>query len=486
MTIRLLCLFLFVATTTFAQEGYKLDFKVKGLKDTTVYLGFHYWEGTYIKDTARVDQQGKVTFTGKKPLNQGIYFLVVKNKKDNSRIFDFVVGKDQQWSLETDIQDYKFKVTGDEDNRLFAEHVELNTSLQKQAEPYIKILRDSTLKPEQKKEANEEFRKIKDKLIAYQNEVIAKHPGTVTSKLFLATKEIVVPDPPRKADGSIDSSFQFNYYRDHYFEYFDLSDEVNIRLPRPFYRDKVYDYLDRLFLQHPDTLTKVVDRLALKAGKNQETYKYMVWKCMTHYQQPKIMGLDEVYVNIVDKYIASGKLDIDETIKKNTIDYANKVRKAMIGRTAPNLMMQDQNLQPKSMYDIKNKYTILFIYSPDCGHCREETPKLVDFYNKYKTKFDIGVYAPSIDTSMKKMRDFIKEMKIPGTWVTVNAPRTYTKTYGELYFAETTPSLYIIDNKKKIIARKLSVTDLPDFFEKHERFSKTRANNEKVEPKKTR
>ena len=146
----------------------------------------------------------------------------------------------------------------------------------------------------------------------------------------------------------------------------------------------------------------------------------------------------------------------------------------MIGRTAPNLMMQDQNLQPKSMYDIKKKYTILFIFDPDCGHCREESPKLVDFYNKNKLKLDLEVFAVSTDSSMKKMRDYIKEMKMG--WITVNGPRTYVKeNYSQLYFAETTPSLYIIDEKKKIIARKLSVDDLPDFFEKHEKFVKRQA-----------
>jgi len=476
----ILFLFIFISIAGFAQQGYKLDFKVKGLKDTTVYLGFYYWEGTFIKDTARVDKQGKASFEGKTPLSQGVYFLVLETKKEKSKLFDFVVGKDQQWVLETDVQDYKFKVTGDEDNQVFAENMDLQNSLQKQAEPFLKILKDSTLTPEQKKEANAEFKKIKDKVVAYQDDIITKYPNTITSKIFLTTKEIEVPDPPKKADGSIDSSFQFNYYRDHYFQYFDLADEVNIRLPRPFYRDKLYDYLDRLFIQHPDTLTKVVDRLAVKALKNQETYKYLVWKSMAHYQAPKIMGLDEVYVNIVDKYIGSGRLDyaVDATIKKNTVDYADKVRRAMIGRTAPNLMMQDQNLQPKSMYDIKKKYTILFIFSPDCGHCREETPKLVDFYNKNKTKLDLDVFAVSIDTSMKKMRDFAKEMKT--TWTTVNGPRTYLKqTYNQLYFSETTPSLYIIDEKKKIIARKLGVADLPDFFEKHERFSKKQPNGNK-------
>jgi hypothetical protein len=38
-----------------------------------------------------------------------------------------------------------------------------------------------------------------------------------------------------------------------------------------------------------------------------------------------------------------------------------------------------------------------------------------------------------------------------------------------MYFAETTPTLYIIDNKKKIIARKLGVEQLDGFFANYER-----------------
>jgi len=51
----------------------------------------------------------------------------------------------------------------------------------------------------------------------------------------------------------------------------------------------------------------------------------------------------------------------------------------MIGHTGANLIMQDQKLPTKSMYDIKAKYTILFIFKPSCGHCREETLSLLTF-----------------------------------------------------------------------------------------------------------
>lgn len=469
MSSRLIVLILFLASAaSYGQSGYKLDFHVKGLKDTTIYLGSYYGENTVLKDTARVDSRGGFVFEGTRSLNEGVYYLVLKN---NKLPLDFVVGKDQQFSVETDSEDYArhAKFTGDEDNLLFQQNATYLAEAFKEADPLLKVLRDSTLTEADKKSSRDAFQKISERVMVYQKNLIDQHPSTMTARLLNATRDIVVPDPPRKDDGSIDSTWQFKYYRTHYFDNFDLSDDAMLRLPKPMYADKVKDYFDRLFVQQPDTLLKEINRIAGLVKKNKETYKYFVWTCVVHYQSHKVMGLDEVYVKLYDKYIASGEMDfwLDQKMKGSIKDYVSKIRISLVGMTAPNLIMQDQNFKAKSMYDIKNKYTILFIFDPDCGHCREETPKLVDFYNKNRAKFDFEVYAVSIDTSMKKMRDYIKEMKMP--WVTVNGPRTYVGHYSKHYYAEQTPSMYIIDEKRKIIAKKLPVDMLPEFFEKYTR-----------------
>jgi peroxiredoxin len=462
-------------STAVAQTGYKLDFKIKGWKDTTVYLGYYQGESTYIRDTAQVNGQGAFTFDGQKNLFQGVYFLVLNKTKFS----DFVIGEDQRFSMETDADDYisQMKVTGDEDNRLFFENATYQLERHKEAEPYIKILQDSTLKDEQKKkEARETFAKVSEKVLAHERQLVADHPSSLTARVFKATMPVVVPDPPRKADGSIDSTFQFRYYREHYFDNFDLADDALIRMPKPFYRDKVKDYLEKLFVPQPDTITRAINKIAAQAKKNPEAYKYMISTVLFLYQTPEIMGLDEVFVNLYNRYFATGEMDYwaNAQLKKNLKEYADKVSRAMIGRTAPNLTMQDQNLQPKSLYDIKKKYTVIYFFDPDCGHCRQESPKLVDFYNKNKTRYDLEVFAVSADTSIKKLKDYIKEMKM--TWITVDGPRSYiTEHYRNLYFTETTPTIYILDEKKKVIARKLPVEKLDEFLSNYEKFQKRKA-----------
>jgi len=473
MKIRVILFLMIGSFSAFSQSGYKINFKIKGWKDTTVYLGHFYGESTYIKDTTRVNKSGEFFFDNKTTLPQGVYFLVL----NKSKIFDFVVGSDQFFTLETESPDYvpNMKVIGDEDNKLFFENIAFNIERNKEAEPLIKTLKDSTLKEDQKKDARAAFTKINEKVLAYQKEEIAKYPKAMTARMLKASQIVTIPDPPKLPNGKIDSTFQLRYYRQHFFDNFDLSDDALIRLPQPIYQQKVKEYLEKLFVPQPDSITKAINGLVPKVKKNQETYKYLVWNCVFMYRQPEIMGLDEVFVNLYDQYFATGEMDfwVNDKTKQNLKEHADKIRSCMIGHAGANLIMQDQNLQPKSMYDIKAKYTILFIFNPDCGHCREETPKLVEFYNKDKTKYNFEVFAVSTDTSMKKLRDFIKEFKTP--WITVDGPRSYVKEhFSKLYHSDTTPTIFILDDKKKIIAKKLPVKQLGDFLDKHEKFLQTK------------
>jgi peroxiredoxin len=480
-SIALSTLLVFCYFLSAAQSDYKIEFKVDGWKDTTAYLGHYYSESTYIKDTARVNAKGEFFFDGKKPLGPGVYFLVL----DKTKIFEFVVGKTQRFKLETKAEDYvkHMKVTGDPDNKLFFENWAYNIERHKESEPFVKVLKDSTLTDVQKKDAREAMTKINDKVIAYQNDLISRNPETVTALILKSSQPVKIPDPPKKPDGTIDSTFQLRWYREHFFDNFDLSNEALLRMPRPVYSEKINEYLDKLFAPNADTLTKAVHSIVAKAKKTQETYKYATWTCLLKYQQPEIMGLDAVYVNIYDKYFATGEMSywMNDKLKKNVQEFADRTRKSLIGKTAPNLAMQDVNHQRKALYDIKKKYTVLYIFDPDCGHCKEETPKLVDFYNKNKTKFDVEVFAVSADTSMAKMRDYIRDMKM--NFITVNGPRTYVGPYQDLYDANTTPSLFIIDSKRKIIAKKIPAEKLEEFFIQYEKYNKPAEADTKPKPK---
>ena len=60
---------------------------------------------------------------------------------------------------------------------------------------------------------------------------------------------------------------------------------------------------------------------------------------------------------------------------------------------------------------MKSKFTVLFFWDPDCGHCQKSIPKLVEFYNKFKSK-DVEVVAVCTEVEEDKWKKFIKEKQL--------------------------------------------------------------------------
>lgn len=473
----LIALFIVLHVNAFSQNGYNLRFKVDGWRDTVVYLTHYYGETHYISDTAIVDKHGSFYFRGKIKLkDRGIYFISTISAGKATRQFDILLADNQDFLMTASAKDLinSAKITGDVENELFYQNIKFQVNQRQLATTVENIVRDSTSSPEKKEEAKRTYSKLTDELLTFQNNLIDKNPKTLTSKIILAYRPLKIPPPPRKSDGSIDSTFQLRWYREHFFDNFDLSEPGLLCLPDPLYKQKIDEYLDKLYPPIADSVSLAAFRLIDKSSSNKQTYRYTVWNTLSKYLQPEIMGLDEVFVNVYDKHVASGEMDfwIDRTTKTNIKNHADRLRKSLVGKIGENLIMQDASLRPQSLFNIPSKYTILYIFDPDCGHCKEETPKLVTFYNS--KKFDVGVYAVCADSSIQKMKSYINEMKM--TWTTVNAHRTYTKWYQDLYDAIATPSLYILDRNRRIIAKKIPADKLGDFLTQYEKLNRVRLN----------
>ncbi|MDH5599362.1 MAG: thioredoxin-like domain-containing protein [Cyclobacteriaceae bacterium] len=445
-----------------AQNGYEISFTIPELPDTGMVLAYYYSESTYTKDTARSDKDGRFVFKGDKKLDRGVYIVVLEANK--TKLFDFVIDRSQNFRVETSTTNfYKFLKTNDPDNHLFADNLLFTVEMNKKANPFVEIINDTTAGESEKMEARNQISAINQRVTLYQDSLIQVNPNALVTKMLKARKNIEVPEPPMNSDGKIDSSFQYKYFKKHYWDNMDLMDDGLIRLPFPLYQNKIEDYFSRLVLPLPDSVNKEIDQLAALVKSNRETYKFFIWTLTTKYWSPDVMGLDAVFVHLYDRYYASGEMDYwaNGQLKNNLKEQATRIRLSMIGMTAPNLIMQDIAGKPVSMYDLKNNYTILYFYDPDCGHCKTETPVLANF--KKNTKVDVQVYAVSVDTSLVKMKNYIKEMGLE-SWVNVNGPRTYVGHYQSLYDAMSTPTLYILDEKKKIIAKKIPAAQLDDFF----------------------
>lgn len=443
-------------------QGYKIDFVIDNLPDTTIMLGHFFGESTYLSDTAHSDNKGRFTFQGTEKLEMGMYFLVL----DKTRLLDILVGEDQEFSIETKGPEYlqNMKIEGDLDNTISLEYRLFNGEQSKLADPFVTILRDSTSSDIDRKSAMESFSGIRSEVDIKINEIISEHPQTVIAKFLAANRPVKVPQIP-ESEGN---DWAYLYHLNHFWDDFDLGDPTLLRLSEPIYDKKVDKYFDEIIPPHPDTVINAIERLSVVAKKNSETYRYFIWKLTIKYQQPEIMGLDNVFVHLYDRYFASGEMDFwaNDQLKENIKEEVDKIRKSLVGKVAPNLIMLDADLQRKSLYEMKNEYTVIYFYDPDCGYCKKETPELKKFYDN--TNYDVGVFTVSADTSMAKMKKYIEELSI-SDWTNVNGPRTHVGSYHKLYDAFTTPTLYLINDKKEIIAKKIQAIHVEGFLDSHEK-----------------
>ena len=102
----------------------KLQFKIDGLNDTTVFLARYFGEKLYYADTT-ISKNETVIFN-KKVLVGGIYAVVCPN----SKYFEFIVA-DEDVLMETDINDFngKMKVIKSENNKIFYDYIKFLGSM---------------------------------------------------------------------------------------------------------------------------------------------------------------------------------------------------------------------------------------------------------------------------------------------------------------------------------------------------------------------
>lgn len=456
---------------TSAQEGYNIKFQIHGLKDTICMVGNYYGDKTYIKDTLKVDGSGRVILKTDADFPKGMYILIISDKN----YFDFIINNDHKFSLETDKSDLtgKMVIRDSPENTLFYDYLAYNRQQYQKAQVLQEKIKAAGEQQDSVKLYGDQINEINKSLIAYKLNLAKDHPDSFLALLLNVMKEPEIKENPKLPNGRIDSTFAYRYYLAHYWDDVDLADDRILRTP--VFQNKLKKYLTSVIIQLPDTIISAIDRLIGQAKSNQEMFKYLIWFTTYHYESSEIMGFDKIFVHIVDTYYVTGQTTwINKTVNESIIKKANKLRPILIGAVAPNMIMQDTNLNLVSMHNIKARYLILLFWDPECSHCEVEVPKIKELYDRDKEKYGIEIFSICADTSMAKMKAGIRKKKM--NWINVNGPRTLTGDYHDQYDIYSTPVVYLLNERKEIIAKRLLGEQLEQFLINYDKRQKEQNN----------
>ncbi|MGQ1787204.1 redoxin domain-containing protein [Saccharicrinis sp. GN24d3] len=445
-------------------QGYKIDVSVKGWQDTTLILGHYFNKKMLVNDTIYIDSKGSGTFSGKDRLPGGVYIIYMPDQK----YFDIIVDDEQHFSIIADKENpvQSLEVNGNKQERAFNDYQKFIFNKQEKANEIQEKLKN---KDQYSKEQVDAWKKklgvLSTEVNSYWDKILDKHKGTFLASFIKAMREIEVPDfKELNEPDSIIQVKRYQYYKHHYFDNFDMKDDRLMRTP--FFTGKLENFFSKTVLQIPDSLVKESVRIIEMAEGNKEMEKYLIQFTFNYANDSKLMGMDAAMVQLGEKYYLSGIADwVDEEFIEKLEDRITKLKPNLIGNQAPDLKMVSLNNQYFRLSEVYAPLTVLVFWEPDCGHCKKEIPKLKEVvWDKYQ---DIGVkiFAVFTQHETEKWSEFIAEHQLE-EWINVYDPY-HQSNFRNLYDIYSTPAIYILDENKKIIGKRIGAEQVPGFIDHH-------------------
>jgi thiol-disulfide isomerase/thioredoxin len=466
----------------------KIRFKIDGQQDTTVNLVRYHGAKLYYADTAEI-KKGIVEFNGAKH-KPGVFVLFLPGQK----MLEFIYNNEEIY-IETSLNNLigSSVIKKSEENKLFLGFVKFIGSERQKANGLVEQRKEFEIGSTQYETITANIDETTKNVTDYQNNIIKNNPNKLVSKIVKMSMDVEIPDAPRDEAGNmIDSNFKFNYYRAHYFDNIDFTDDRLVRTP--VFANKLENYFSKnMMIQHWDTVLYYAFKLCDQFDPKSEVYQYTVSWITSSYEQSKIMGMDKVFVMMGERYYCA----LDETGKPKAhwmpadklatlCEKVETQKRLVMGAPAPNIILRDTtDVNWVNLYNVDAEYTVLYFWDPECGHCKTITPKLQTLYEKKFKERNVEIFAvgKAIDKDFEKWKAFIRKHNMQFINVAVTnalykaaledarmfVPKYTTiesLNYQQTYDIFSTPKVFILDKDKKIIAKSLTISQLEDMLDR--------------------
>ncbi|MFZ5940507.1 MAG: redoxin family protein [Bacteroidota bacterium] len=460
---------LFVLSLPLAGQGYEIEINVKQMAGKPVILGEYFTSRMVPKDTVILDKAGKGVFRGETAFKGGLYILYFSP----TRIADFLMDKNQRFSIRIDPADLLNKTvfSGSSENVVFQEYkkyLEKQRTAMNALKTELEACTDAADSTRIRKNMDELNRQTGD----YIDGLIEKDPGLFSSTFLRAMKDVEVPEELLKGTKQQVDSIRYFYYKNHFF---DNMDPADVRLLHtPLYEPRVKTYIEKVVTQIPDSLIAACDYLIGKTRNDDELFRYMLVTLFNYFADSKYVVMDKVYFHIAEKYYIPyaswSSPDFITKLKENL--ELNKP--TFVGNTAPDFTLRaiapelvqlsatDTTLKKDphigysfNLHQINSKFTLLYFWEADCGHCKKSSPELQEVYERIKDK-GVTVLACHVINSVEGKvlwMDFLNEY---GMYDWINCWSPYNNDFRKMYNLQSFPQLFLLDKDKKIIAKRLT------------------------------
>ena len=437
--------FLFLSFFGFAQNS--IDATIHSLGKSKVYLLSINGERTRVADSCLSDSLGRLHFNLPSGCIPGLYRVGWSKSGFVNLILNRENVKFETWAgspLDS------LKILSSLENQILRTFTVMTGINQTKLELLMPVVDFYPVKDKFFSSVSTEFVTIQKVQLAFLDSLTRLYPNSYAVRM---EKVLQTPNIP----GSMPAATRMEFLKQHYWDKVDFTDTA--LLHSNVFADKIISYLaiyqnNRFNQKQLETeFIKAVTIALGAASVNPDIYKFML--------DYLVGGFDKYHFDDVITYIADNFQDpfsCEDAARKSSLQKKlDNFKKLAVGKTSPDIEVPDSKGNKMRLLSLRNEFILLIFWSTQCPHCTEMMPKLKAFYDKQKTK-RLEVMAVSLDTSKASWTCFIKTEKL--NWINVSELKGYFGKAEDEYNVYATPTMYLLDRDKKIIAKPITWREL--------------------------
>lgn len=428
-----------------------ISIRVTNLSEEKANLYFLSGETSSVVDSVSIVNKGLFQFSLDRKYS-GLYRLSFSNNKKVDFIYD---KEDVEITTDADNILHSLKILKSESNRIYYEFVKLNNEYKTKTELLQLILARYP-------QSDDYYQTTKEKLIQVQEEYLyfVNVTSQVNPNLFIARYVGSAQLPVVEAKIPFDE--QLLYLKTHSLDNVNFYDDGLIYSDA--FTNKTIEYLT--YYRNPqlplELLEKefmaAVDTILNKAKVNEIVYTHITEYLLDGFKK---FGFDNVLNYIVENYVIKDDLCLDQKLTSVLDRRIQQSRYFKVGNTVPDIILPDSAGTEVELNKINAEKILIIFYASWCPHCQTLLPEVYKLYKNQKKK-NVEVLAVSIDTLRTDWLNFIRNNNL--NWLNVFDLKGWDGKAASDYYLYATPTLFLIDQNKKLILNQPSIEELSGWF----------------------
>ncbi len=307
------------------------------------------------------------------------------------------------------------------------------------------------------------FQKKKRAMIRSHIEAV---PGSLSALVMRTQMTPILPARKTKAG-------QRDAIMEHFFKVSDFEDPRILKTNA--LNEKILEFMRVIRRSTPQKernkiYKKGVDILLAEAyWGNDRVYSFVIDYLVEGFRQ---LQREELLVYLHDRYLEQACEQ--ERFGEDTKAELRAEARTAIGEKAPSFELENGNGNLLSLENPSTDYLVLVFWASWCTHCKRSMPRVKEAYEEFAGE-GLGLISYSLDSSKSAWRSFLKKgnyyyqkrdtSRVTKHWYNCRGDAGWESELPRLYGVNATPSFFVLDDRRRIVAKPASVIELRETLE---------------------